>query len=196
MAPDLPAALKRLLEHVERYNCHYERGGSVPPASSEASLVPARMYGRHRALIRRITAAEAADVVSPVWAWLVFPGFPNRNTSRPNRNLGIRNDRVSDAKVSFGCRALLFRIRGSVWDVEQVSGSSCLRVSAHERIRQVNLWHSNPGLPSSVHREGDLTNTLQRTDGGAVRQLATSDLAAPSRRSRAKLGLANQSPPH
>ena len=90
---------------------------------------------------RRITgiaAAVAAEIVSPVWACLGFPGFPSRNTSRLNRNLGIRNDRVSDARVPFGCRALLFRIRGSVLDVEQVSQSSCLRVSARGRIRQGN----------------------------------------------------------
>jgi hypothetical protein len=84
------------------------------------------------ALIRRIATAEAAEIVSRVWAYLVFPGFPSRNTSRLNRNLGIRNDRVSDARASFGCRALLFRIRGSVLDVEQVSESSYLRVSARE----------------------------------------------------------------
>jgi hypothetical protein len=106
-----------------------------------------------RVLIRRIAAAEAAEIVNPVWACLVFPGFPSRNTSRLNRNFGIRNDRVSDARASFGCRALLFRIRGSVLDVEQVSQSSCLRVSARERIRQVNLYHGVPALPRNLPTE-------------------------------------------
>ena len=92
----------------------------------------------------------AAEIVSPVWACLVFPGFPSRNTLRLNRNLGTRNDRVLDARALFDCRALLFRIRGSVLDVEQVSESSCLRVSARERSRQVNLCHGNPAPPSSV----------------------------------------------
>jgi len=103
-----------------------------------------------RALIRRIAAAEAAEIVSPVWACLVFPGFPSRNILRLNRNLGTRNDRVLDARALFDCRALLFRIRGSVLDVEQVSESSYLRVSARERIRQVNLCHGNPAPPPSV----------------------------------------------
>jgi len=75
-------------------------------------------YCRRRALIRQIAAAEAAEIVSLVWACLVFPGFPSWNTSRLNRNLGIRNDRVSDARASFGYRALLFRIRGSILDVD------------------------------------------------------------------------------
>ena len=119
-----------------------------------------------RALIRRIAAAEAAEIGNPVWACLLFPGFPSRHTSRLNRNLGIRNDRVSDARASLGCRALLFRIRGSVLDVEQVSQSSCLRVSARERSRQVNLYHGAPALPRNLQtdREGDLIDTLQRAD--------------------------------
>ena len=119
-----------------------------------------------RALIRRIAAAEAAEIGNPVWACLLFPGFPSRHTSRLNRNLGIRNDRVSDARASLGCRALLFRIRGSVLDVEQVSQSSCLRVSARERIRQVNLCHSDPARPRKC--SGAPTR-------GAVLQLATGD---------------------
>src|SRR5215475_1033633 len=43
-------------------------------------------YCRRRALIRQIAAAEAAEIVSLVWACLVFPGFPSWNTSRLNRN--------------------------------------------------------------------------------------------------------------
>ena len=153
-------------------------------------------YCRRRALIRQIAAAEAAEIVSLVWACLVFPGFPSWNTSRLNRNLGIRNDRVSDARASFGYRALLFRIRGSILDVEQVSESSCLRDSARERIRQGNSCHSNPALPSSVRPRRRPNDTLQRTNAGRGRvPLATNDPAAPSRRTGAKLGLANQTPP-